>query len=154
MDVAVLGMGRMGRALAGRLLSGGHRVAVWNRSRGKAGDVVSAGAREAQSIADAVEGVDVAVTMLANDNAIRAVAFGELRSSIGPKTIYLDCSAVSPRLSGELAETFPARFLAMPVVGGPAAVSGTGGVPRRRQRRRRGPPGTGPVVAIGHRPAI
>jgi 3-hydroxyisobutyrate dehydrogenase-like beta-hydroxyacid dehydrogenase len=122
MDVAVLGMGRMGRALAGRLLAGGHRVAVWNRSRGKAGDVVSAGAREAQSIADAVEGVDVAVTMLANDNAIRAVAFGELRSSIGPKTIYLDCSTVSPKLSGELVETFPARFLAMPVVGGPAAV--------------------------------
>ena len=33
MDVAVLGMGRMGRALAGRLLEGGHRVAVWNLAR-------------------------------------------------------------------------------------------------------------------------
>ncbi|HEY8200332.1 MAG TPA: NAD(P)-binding domain-containing protein, partial [Actinomycetota bacterium] len=53
MDVAVLGMGRMGRALAGRLLEGGHRVAVWNRSKGKAGEIVSAGAREAQSVADA-----------------------------------------------------------------------------------------------------
>jgi 3-hydroxyisobutyrate dehydrogenase-like beta-hydroxyacid dehydrogenase len=122
MDVAVLGMGRMGRALAGRLLKGGHRVAVWNRSKGKAGEVVSAGAREAQSVADAVDGVDVAVTMLADDDAVRAVAFGELRSSIGEKTIYVDCSTVSPKLSGELAEAFPARFLAMPVVGSPAAV--------------------------------
>jgi hypothetical protein len=35
---------------------------------------------------------------------------------------YVDCSTVSPKLSGELAETFPARFLAMPVVGSPVAV--------------------------------
>ena len=35
MDVAVLGIGRLGRALAARLLEGGHRVVVWNRSKGK-----------------------------------------------------------------------------------------------------------------------
>jgi 3-hydroxyisobutyrate dehydrogenase-like beta-hydroxyacid dehydrogenase len=122
MNVAVLGLGRMGRALAARLLEGGHRVAVWNRSRGKAGEVVSAGAREKQSVADAVDGVDVAITMLSNDDAVRAVALGELRWSIGAKSIYVDCSTVSPTLSGELADAFPARFLAMPVVGGPAAV--------------------------------
>jgi 3-hydroxyisobutyrate dehydrogenase len=122
MDVAVLGMGRMGRSLAGRLLEGGHRVTVWNRSTGRAGEVVSAGAREAHSVADAVAGVDVAITILANDDAVRAVALEELRSSIGGKTIYVDCSTVSPDLSGELAETFPARFLALPVVGSPAAV--------------------------------
>ena len=122
MDVAVLGMGRMGRALAGRLCEGGHRVAVWNRSKGKAGEVVSAGAREAHSITDAVDGVDVALTMLANDDAVRAVALGELRSSIAAKAIYVDCSTVSPKLSSELAGAFPARFLALPVVGNPAAV--------------------------------
>ncbi len=122
MDVAVLGMGRMGRALAGRLREGGHRVAVWNRSKGKAGEVVSAGAREAHSITDAVDGVDVALTMLANDDAVRAVALGALRSSIAAKTIYIDCSTVSPKLSSELSGAFPARFLAMPVVGNPAAV--------------------------------
>ncbi|MFC9768707.1 NAD(P)-dependent oxidoreductase [Rhodococcus jostii] len=123
MNIAVLGMGRMGRALAGRLLAGGHRVTVWNRSTGKAGEIVSAGAREMQTIADAVDGVDVVVTMLADDNAISTVAFGELRSSIGAQTIYVDCSTVSRRLSGELAEVFSPRYLAMPVVGSPAAVS-------------------------------
>ena len=123
MNIAVLGMGRMGRALAGRLLEGGHRVTVWNRSTGKAGEIVSAGARQAPSVTDAVDGVDVVVTMLADDAAIRAVAFGELRSSIGAQTIYVDCSTVSRRLSGELAEVFSPRFLAMPVVGSPAAVS-------------------------------
>ncbi|MFG1783849.1 NAD(P)-dependent oxidoreductase [Rhodococcus oryzae] len=123
MDIAVLGMGRMGRALAGRLLEGGHRVAVWNRTRGKAEEIVSAGARQAQSVTDAVDGVDVVLTMLADDGAVRAVAFGELRSSIAEKSIYVDCSTVSPKLSGELAEVYLARFLALPVVGGPAAVS-------------------------------
>jgi 3-hydroxyisobutyrate dehydrogenase len=122
MDIAVLGMGRMGRALAGRLLGGGHRVTVWNRSVGKAGEVVSAGAREAESVADAVEGVDVAITSLANDDAVRAVALGELRSSITEATVYVDASTVSPELSSELAGTFP-RFVALPVVGSPVAVS-------------------------------
>ncbi|HWR47838.1 MAG TPA: NAD(P)-dependent oxidoreductase [Pseudonocardiaceae bacterium] len=122
MDIAVLGMGRMGRALAGRLLEGGHSVAVWNRSKGKTDEIVSGGGREAPSVADAVEGVDVVITMLANDDAVRAVALGELRPSIGDKTIYVDCSTVSPALSGELAEAFPARFLALPVLGSPLAV--------------------------------
>src|SRR4051794_13146271 len=122
MDVAVLGMGGMGRALAERLLEGGHGVVVWNRSKGKAGEVVSAGAREAGSVGEAVDGVDAVVTMLANDDAVRAVALGELRTSIGEKAVYLDCSTVSRKLTGELAEAFPARFLALPVVGGPAAV--------------------------------
>ena len=123
MDVAVLGMGRMGRALAGRLLEGGHQVAVWNRSKGRAGEVVAAGAREADSVAEAVDGVDVVLTMVANDDAVRQVAFGELRASIGDGTIYVDSSTVSPGLSEELAEAFDPRFLAMPVLGNPAAVS-------------------------------
>ena len=122
MDVAVLGMGRMGRAIAGRLVAGGHNVAVWNRSPGKAGEIVSAGAMEASSVADAATGADVVITMLANDDAVRAVALGPLRSSIGGRTAYVDCSTVSPELSAELAEAFPGRFVAMPVVGSPAAV--------------------------------
>jgi 3-hydroxyisobutyrate dehydrogenase-like beta-hydroxyacid dehydrogenase len=122
MDIAVLGMGRMGRALAARLLEGGHRVAVWNRSRGKAAEIVSAGGREAHSVADAVQGADVAISMLASDEAVRAVALGQLRASIAEKTIYVDCSTVSPGLSRELTEAFPARFLALPVLGSPLAV--------------------------------
>src|SRR5258706_10017812 len=99
MDVAVLGMGRMGRALALRLLNGGDRVAVWNRSNGKAGEVVSAGAREAQSVADAVRDADVVIIMVANDDAVRAVALEDLRSSSGDQAIYVNCSTVSPALN-------------------------------------------------------
>jgi len=122
MDIAVLGMGRMGSALATRLLHGGHRVSVWNRTKCKAGQAASEGAREAPNVADAVRGVDVAITMLSNDDAVRAVAFGDLGSSIGDQTIYVNCSTVSPALNTALAAAFPARFVAMPVLGSPDAV--------------------------------
>jgi 3-hydroxyisobutyrate dehydrogenase len=121
-DVAVLGMGNMGRAIAMRLLDGGHEVAVWNRTPGQAAQVVSTGAAQAPSVADAVDGADVVFTMLADDDAVRAVAFGELRSSVDADTVYVDSSTVSPRLSGELAGAFPGRFLAVPVLGSPGDV--------------------------------
>jgi 3-hydroxyisobutyrate dehydrogenase-like beta-hydroxyacid dehydrogenase len=122
MDIAVLGMGRMGSALAARLLHGGHRVTVWNRTKGKAGQVVSGGGREARSVADAVRDAGVVITMLANDDAVRAVAYGDLRPSLGDQAIYVNCSTVSPALNTELAGAFPARFVAMPVLGSPDAV--------------------------------
>jgi 3-hydroxyisobutyrate dehydrogenase-like beta-hydroxyacid dehydrogenase len=122
MDIAVLGMGRMGSALAVRLLDGGHHVTVWNRSKGKAGQAVSAGAREAASVTDAVRDAEVVITMLANDDAVRAVALGELRSSIGDQVIYVNTSTVSPALNSEIARAFPGRFLAMPVQGSPDSV--------------------------------
>ena len=122
MEVAVLGMGRMGTALAGRLLRGGHEVVVWNRSPGKVTKLVSAGAREADSIARTMRTAEVALTSLSDDAAVREVALGEagVRASIGDRT-YVECSTVSPKLTGELAEVF-ARFVAMPVLGGPASV--------------------------------
>jgi 3-hydroxyisobutyrate dehydrogenase len=70
-----------------------------------------------------VQDTDVVITMLANDDAVRTVALGEIRPSIGAGTTYVDCSTVSPKLGAELAEAFPGQFLAMPVVGSPAAVS-------------------------------
>jgi 3-hydroxyisobutyrate dehydrogenase len=121
-SIAVLGMGNMGRAIATRLLDAGHDVAVWNRTAGQDGDVVAAGARRTRGVADAARGADVVITMLANDDAVRAVALGELRSSIGDHAVYVDSSTVSPPLSAELATAFPGRFVALPVLGSPEAV--------------------------------
>jgi 3-hydroxyisobutyrate dehydrogenase len=60
--------------------------------------------------------------MLANDDAIRAVALGDLLSSMGDQAIYVNTSTVSPALNSELARAFPGRFLAVPVLGSPDAV--------------------------------
>jgi len=127
MDIAVLGMGRMGQAVARRLLGGGHSVVVWNRSPGKADEVVAAGAKEAGSIAEAAGGAEAVITSLSNDEAVEAVALGDggLRSAIGAGAVYADASTVSPAMSEKLASAFP-RFVALPILGAPAAVeSGT-----------------------------
>jgi len=124
MRVSVLGMGHMGRALADRLAGGGHEVTVWNRTPGRAADVVAAGAHEAGSVAEAVAGAEVVVTMLADDHAVQAVA-KEIVPALDADAVYVDCSTVSVALSAELAERF-GRFASLPVMGSPDAVrSGT-----------------------------
>jgi 3-hydroxyisobutyrate dehydrogenase-like beta-hydroxyacid dehydrogenase len=122
MRISILGMGNMGQAMALRLLDADFEVVVWNRTPGKADDVVKSGATEIEDLAKAVSGADVVVSSLANDDAVRAVVFGEgmLRDHIGD-ALYLDASTVSPKLSGELADRFP-RFAAMPIAGSPVAV--------------------------------
>ncbi len=44
-DVAFIGLGRMGHGMAGRYLDSGFSVAVWNRSKSKAEDLIARGAR-------------------------------------------------------------------------------------------------------------
>jgi len=116
-------MGQMGAALAKRLLADGQEVVVWNRSPGKGGDVVAAGARPAASIAEAVEQAEAVLVSLANDEAVRQVALGPegIRASIADGVTYAECSTVAPALTAELSEEF-AHFVALPVLGAPAAV--------------------------------
>jgi 3-hydroxyisobutyrate dehydrogenase-like beta-hydroxyacid dehydrogenase len=120
--ISVLGLGRMGHALAARLLTTGHAVTVWNRSPGRAAELVAHGAREAGSIKAATDQAELVFTFLATDDAVRRVALGEggVVDNLG-EGIYLDASTVSPALSAELADACP-RFVATPVLGGPEAV--------------------------------
>ena len=125
MDIAVLGMGHMGQALAGRLLDAGHTVTIWNRTRGRAPDLVATGASEAPTVGEAVTGVDLALSSLSADDAVREVALGDggVRAAITDGTAYIDTSTVSPTTSREL-EAVIATFAAMPILGPPAGVSG------------------------------
>lgn len=76
MKVGFVGLGQMGHGMASNLLRAGHDVAVYNRSPGKADDLIARGARNAASIAE-VCGSDVVMTMLADDKAVEHVALGE-----------------------------------------------------------------------------
>jgi 3-hydroxyisobutyrate dehydrogenase-like beta-hydroxyacid dehydrogenase len=75
--VAFIGLGRMGHGMAGRYLDAGFSLAVWNRSKAKAEDLIARGARWATSPADAAAGADAIVTMVADDAASRAVWLGK-----------------------------------------------------------------------------
>src|SRR5437867_1817779 len=76
LEVGFIGLGRMGRGIAGRVLSGGHDLVVYNRTREKALELEKAGARVASSIAEACRGRDVVMTMLADDAALEEVTLG------------------------------------------------------------------------------
>ena len=123
MDLAMLGMGRMGQALAGRLLQAGHHVTIWNRSPAKAAECVAEGAIEASSIAEAIKDAEVVFTSLANDDAVMAVALGEdgIRANLSLGATYVDTSTVAPATSQALEEAID-RFIAMPVLGSPGQV--------------------------------
>jgi 3-hydroxyisobutyrate dehydrogenase-like beta-hydroxyacid dehydrogenase len=69
-EIAVLGTGRMGAPIARNLLAAGFTLAVWNRTPGRAQELVNAGARLAASPADAAGSADVVLTMLADGDAV------------------------------------------------------------------------------------
>ncbi len=123
MRLAVLGMGRMGRAVADRLLGGGHEVAVWNRTAGRCDDLLTRGAREAATPAAAAEESEATFTSLADDAAVRAVVAGRdgVAAGLGDG-VLIDTSTVSPATTADLAEAVGGRLLASPILGSPTAV--------------------------------
>lgn len=129
-QVAFIGLGRMGHGMAGRYLDNGFAVAVWNRSKAKAEDLIARGARWASSPADAANGADAIVTMVADDQASRAVWLGKDGAASIAKvgTLAIECSTVSYSHALELARQLRERglvYVDSPVTGLPdAAASG------------------------------
>src|SRR6266404_8871900 len=111
--VAFIGLGRMGHGMAGRYLDGGFTVAVWNRSKAKADDLVARGARWASSPADAADGADAVVTMVADDEASRAVWLGTDGAAKTAKagSLAIECSTVSYAHALDLAPELRGRGL-------------------------------------------
>ncbi len=125
MRVTVLGLGRMGRAFASRALDRGHQVTVWNRSVGKAGDLVDRGATEISSAAAAVERAEVTLVVLADDEAVLDVCLGidGALASVAPGAVLANVSTVLPGTAREVAAAGPEdAVLDSPVLGSPAAV--------------------------------
>ena len=126
--VAFIGLGRMGHGMAGRYLDSGFSVAVWNRSKSKAEDLIARGARCASSPGDAAEGADAIVTMVADDEASRAVWLGKDGAAATAKagTLAIECSTVSYRHALDLARELRGRglvYIDSPVTGLPDATA-------------------------------
>ena len=126
--VAFIGLGRMGHGMAGRYLDNGFAVAVWNRSKSKAEDLIARGARWASSPADAADGADAIVTMVADDEASRAVWLGTDGAAATAKagTLAIECSTVSYRHALDLARELRGPglvYIDSPVTGLPDAAA-------------------------------
>jgi 3-hydroxyisobutyrate dehydrogenase len=130
MKVAFLGLGRMGTPMAAHVVRADHDVTVWNRTTGKAGDLVELGATEAKTIASAVAGADVVILVLFGPAAVRAVLSDVLDHAAG--ALVLDCSTIGPDAAHEFAKACSARglrYVDAPVAGSvQPATEGTLGV--------------------------
>ncbi|MDB5408840.1 MAG: NAD(P)-dependent oxidoreductase [Rhodospirillales bacterium] len=123
MDIGFIGLGHMGEAMARNLLKAGHRVTVYNRTRDKAEKLAAEGAAIADSPAGASHG-EAVITMLANDEAVEAVVFGEegVLAGLRRDAVHISMSTISVALSDRLDAAHAAagqRYVAAPVLGRP-----------------------------------
>lgn len=131
MRVAFLGLGRMGRAMAAHVLAADHELTVWNRSPGKADELVGAGATEAASVADAVRTAEAVVLMLYGPDSVREV-LPQVLAAAPDGVLVVDATTIGPQAArefGALCAQQGARYVDAPVAGsvGPAR-DGTLGV--------------------------
>lgn len=126
--VAVIGLGRMGSAMARRFHGAGYDLVLWNRDRAKAEAVAEdTGSEIADSPAEAASQADIIVSSLADDAALREVYLGDdgVVRGIGPNSIAVDTSTVDPDTIVEVGEAVDAaggRFLDCPVSGSVSTV--------------------------------
>jgi 3-hydroxyisobutyrate dehydrogenase len=126
--VAVLGTGIMGAAMARNLIKAGMEVRAWNRSPEKAEPLAGDGATTvADSPAEAAEGADFLLTMLADADTIADVVDGGVLSALSDGGVWLQMSTVgiegTERL-GELAAGSGVAFVDAPVLGTKAPAEG------------------------------
>ena len=111
MQIAVLGLGKMGEAIARRLLDAGHELSVWNRTAERASGLAAAGARVLSSPREAWEAAEACVTMVLDDRALMEVT-EELFLERREGAVLTDMSTVSPRASRQVADAATAAGVA------------------------------------------
>lgn len=99
MRVALIGAGRMGSAMGGRVAAAGHDLVVFNRTRSRAEDLAGqTNARVADSAREAAEFAEVCLVSLADDPAVTATYLDDngLIAGLQPRAVVCDASTVAP----------------------------------------------------------
>lgn len=127
--VAVLGTGLMGAPMAARLVAAGYPVTVWNRTAAKTRSLADAGARAADTPAEAVAAAKIVVLMLADAAAIRVALPAPEADSWFAGRVVLQMGTIAPAESRDLAARVAAAsgsYLEAPVLGSvPQAKAGS-----------------------------
>ena len=130
-NIAFIGLGNMGLPMAANLGKAGHTVTPFDLSPDAVGKAQAQGLRVAASAAEAVEGVDVVISMLPASRHVESLFLGDtgLLSRLAAGTLVIDCSTIAPATARKVAEAAATRALPMidaPVSGGTAgAAAGT-----------------------------
>src|SRR5436190_24345452 len=98
MHIGIAGVGRMGSNITLRLIEGGHKLTVWNRSANKTKPLADAGADVAKTPAELASAVEAIITIVTNAGAIDTVYYGrEGLLSVDVKgKLFLEMSTVLP----------------------------------------------------------
>ncbi len=177
-SVAFLGLGVMGRPMAGHLARRGHRVTVYNRTPAKAEDFAAQyGAQWAPTPRAATMGADFVFSCVGNDDDLRAVTLGDDGALAGmkPGAIFIDHTTASAQVARELHRAAAGGglgFIDAPISGGQAGAENgaltvmCGGEPDvfakaepviaayARACRLMGPPGAGQLTKMVNQIAI
>jgi 3-hydroxyisobutyrate dehydrogenase-like beta-hydroxyacid dehydrogenase len=126
-NVGFIGLGAMGALIVPRLIEAGHTVTGWNRSREKAGPLVAAGMRFAQSPRAVAEQSEMVLSIVTDAAAVKAVALGPdgIVAGLAKGGIYIDMSTIDPDSSRAVAAEFAKAgsfMLDGPISGSPVTV--------------------------------
>lgn len=128
MEIGFIGLGAMGRHMAGHLLKGGHRVGVWARRAGSAAPLVAAGARSHETPAALAAVSEVVITMVTTAADVEEVLLGERGVIHGARagSVIIDMETISPAVARSMAARLAEKGIDMldaPVSGGPAGAA-------------------------------
>jgi 2-hydroxy-3-oxopropionate reductase len=104
--VAFIGLGIMGYPMAENLLKAGYDVTAYNRSPEKAQALASSGGKAAASVAEAVRGAEVIITMVPDSPDVEEVLTGEdgILGNAAQGALWVDTSTIRPDVTMSLAE--------------------------------------------------
>jgi 2-hydroxy-3-oxopropionate reductase len=122
-QIGFIGLGVMGRPMAGHLLAAGHKLTVHNRSRTAVDELVAAGAQAGTSPADVARQSDIVITMLPDTPDVESVIAGPggVLEGVRAGAVVVDMSSISPAATRTLAARVAAvgaTMLDAPVSGG------------------------------------
>jgi len=128
MKVGFIGLGNMGSAMARNLIKAGHALTVYNHTPSRAEEFRPLGVTVARTPGEAAAGVEVLITMVANDNAVEHVMFhGDSAIEALPAGgVHIAMSTMGVALSHRLVAAHRERkqhFVAAPVFGRPDAAA-------------------------------
>lgn len=124
--IGFIGLGTMGTPMVTNLLKKGFSVTVRDVNPARVKNLVDLGAREAGTPRQVAVESAVVITMLFDDTVVREVALGPhgIVEGLGPDTVYVDMSTISPVTSSLVAKAVESRgaaFMSAPVTLGPRA---------------------------------
>ncbi len=128
MRIAFIGLGAMGQGIVQHVARAGHSVRAWNRTASRARALAADGIVAAETVADAVRDVDIVITMVADDNALREIAWrsGGMIAALPKDAIHVSMSTIGTALAAELEDAHAdvgQHFVSAPVFGRPDAAA-------------------------------